>query len=179
MTWFSDDPIAGDSVLCEDNWFVYQAGKKNWQAKIRMSSRTAYEMINSRPLARSAAILLEGIMPGTSASDFKKVFLWNPKYNALILIEDIVEPYKQPQPVYPNAVRYVEFMSYWEKGEPQCKWWRWFDLSSVMRPVDYETRMIPPVARGFALAHDFLRAEEVPEFKNGEEAYAWAESLLD
>jgi hypothetical protein len=103
------------------------------------------------------------------------LFLWNPKYNCLIHMEQ-----RRIDPAGLSST--VGFSTYWAptyhgqvnlQPPSQCVWYR--DYTGMMNGDS--NRMIPPVALRFKLPK--IIKDPLPEFKDGDDVYAWIVAQLD
>ncbi len=162
-------PIDGHAVSSYDTWYLYKSDSRNCRATLRISSPNIYGLVNQTNAIPARAEIVAGTLDRLDGT-FKH-FIWNPERELLIPIGGII-----PTAYVSGDTYSFTFTAMWSPPPTansgigyQCTWY------STKSDADYE-HMIPPVARKFKLAP--REWPELPEFKDGEEVYAWLEQQL-
>jgi hypothetical protein len=174
----STDPINGSSMLTgTDIWYVFKAGSRNCVASVSIESAEMYQLINT-PRKYTRGRVINGAIPRTDL----KLLLWSPKYNCLIHMEDIEISYHLSGDGT-GTIASVEFGTYWAPNyggstvnvtPDQCVWYRDYTDHEIGDPNHF----IPPIARNFRLP-TLPKREPMPDFEDGDAAYAWINAQLD
>lgn len=174
VTAFSDDPINGMTADRVDKWYLFREGSQNCKATLESSSKQMYAVINREDVYAE----LEVVNGDVEYHPQTQEYLWNPNYNCLL-------PITIRSIEFTNGARLkVDVVTEWEPvphahapSPDQCVWYRNYTLDNKDEYTYIERHALPDWLSHFKLPGP--QGIQVPEFKNGDEVYAWIESQLD